>query len=110
MSGVTAATAIAVGVGVMAAGSLASTGYSIASNVSDIHKGNEEKHKLAVEKDKLATEQRTIEQKARAEADAKLAQKRSRAGRAASAATSPLGVTDAAPVARASLQGQSLLG
>ena len=92
---------------VLAAGQL---GYSISKDVSATHARNAEKHLLAVEKDRINKEQRTMAEKARAEADAKLAQRRSRSGRSASVATSPLGVTDAAPISQASLQGRSLLG
>ena len=102
--------AIPVAVGVLAAASAASAGYSVASNVKNIHKANDEKHRLAVERDQLVKDQRTMEAKARAEADARLAEKRSRSGRSSTIATSPLGVTDAAPIARASLEGRSLLG
>lgn len=107
---VATSTLIAAGLIATAAAGAANTGYSVASNVSNIHKANAEKHRLAVERDKIARDQRTMEQKARAEADARLAAKRSRSGRTASVATSPLGVTDAAPVHKASLEGRSLLG
>jgi len=81
--------------------------------VEGVHAKNQAKHDRLVQRDEMArlqNEQKTMEAKARAEADAKLADKRQRSGRAASIATSPLGLTDAAPISKASLAGRSLLG
>lgn len=102
--------AVAIAVTASVAASLASAGMSAYESNQAMHKGNEAKHKLAVEKDEMAAEQRGMEQKAKQEADMQLSQKRSRAGRLQSIATSPLGVADAAPIAKASLAGKSMLG
>lgn len=95
---------------VMAVAATASAGMSAYQGVKATHAANEEKHNLAVEKDEMKKEVATMEQKAKAEADAKLSAKRSRSGRMGSIATSPLGVTDAAPISQASLAGKSMLG
>ena len=94
----------------IAAAAVGSAGYGIAKQQEAMHKKNDEDHRLQVEKEALNSQKASLEANARAEADAKLAEKRSRSGRAAAIATSPLGVTDTAPIARASLEGRSLLG
>lgn len=104
-----AITTMGVALAALAVSIAGGTASAVKAN-ADTHKANDAKHRMQVEKEGLQAEAASIDQRARAEADAKLAERRTRSGRAASVATSPLGITDAAPISRASLAGRSLLG